>query len=107
MRFCAAVITRIQTYRLPVSENTALYIQRIRQHPSVKNGVKTQLNGQFIAILKTPIGSTEKICLLQHRFIFEKAKSLAFCVTSRSNYAAAVKERIELCFDYFCPSPCP
>ena len=34
--FYAPVITRIQTYKLPVSEDTALYIQRIRQHPSVK-----------------------------------------------------------------------
>ena len=105
--FYAPVITRIQAYKLPVSKDTALYIQRIRQHPSVKNGVKTQLKAQFIAILNTPIGSTKKICLLQHRFLFQKAKTLAFCVTSRSKYAAAIKERIELYFDYFCPSPCP
>jgi glutathione S-transferase len=34
--FYAAVITRIQTYKLPVSENTAQYMQHIIQHPSVK-----------------------------------------------------------------------
>ncbi|MDC0582312.1 hypothetical protein OAO92_02410 [Paracoccaceae bacterium] len=34
--FYAPVITRIQTYKLPVSEDTAPYMQRIRQHPSVK-----------------------------------------------------------------------
>ena len=34
--FYVPIITRIQTYKLPVSENTALYIQHIRQHPSVK-----------------------------------------------------------------------
>ena len=54
--FYAPVFTRIQTYKLPVSEDTAPYIQRIRQHPSVKNGVKTQLKAQFFAMLKTPIG---------------------------------------------------
>ena len=34
--FYAPVFMRIQTYKLPVSEDTAPYIQRIRQHPSVK-----------------------------------------------------------------------
>ena len=34
--FYASVITRIQTYKLPVSENTAQYMQHIRRHPSVK-----------------------------------------------------------------------
>jgi len=43
-----------------------------------KNGIKTQSKARFLAILKNPIGSTEKICLIQHRFLFEKAKSLAF-----------------------------
>jgi glutathione S-transferase len=32
----APVLTRIQTSKLPVSEDTAPYMQRIRQHPSVK-----------------------------------------------------------------------
>ncbi len=34
--FYVSVITRIQTYKLPVSENTAQYMQHIRRHPSVK-----------------------------------------------------------------------
>lgn len=34
--FYASVITLIQTYKLPVSENTVQYMQHIRQHPSVK-----------------------------------------------------------------------
>ena len=34
--FYAPVITLIQTYKLPVSENTVQYMQHIRQHPSVK-----------------------------------------------------------------------
>ena len=34
--FYATVITLIQTYKLPVSENTVQYMQHIRQHPSVK-----------------------------------------------------------------------
>ena len=34
--FYVPVITRIQTYKLPVSENTAQSMQHIRQHPSVK-----------------------------------------------------------------------
>ena len=34
--FYALVITLIQTYKLPVSENTVQYMQHIRQHPSVK-----------------------------------------------------------------------
>lgn len=34
--FYAIVITLIQTYKLPVSENTVQYMQHIRQHPSVK-----------------------------------------------------------------------
>ena len=76
--FYAPVFTRIQTYKLPVSEDTAPYIQRIRQHPSVKNGVKTQLKAQFFAILKTPIGSARKICLLQHRFCLRKQKAWLF-----------------------------
>ena len=38
--FYAPVITRIQTYELPVSEDTAPYMQRIRQHPSVKKSSK-------------------------------------------------------------------
>ena len=76
--FYASVITRIQAYKLPISKDTALYIQRIRQHPSVKNGVKTQLKAQFIAILKTPIGSTEKFWLIQHRFCLRKLKLWLF-----------------------------
>ena len=40
--FYAPVITRIQAYKMPASKDKALYIQRIRQHPSVKNGLKTQ-----------------------------------------------------------------
>ena len=38
--FYAPIITRIQTYKLPVSEDTAPYMQRIRQHPSVKKSSK-------------------------------------------------------------------
>ena len=34
--FYAPVITRIETYKLPVSENTVQYMQHIRQHPLVK-----------------------------------------------------------------------
>ena len=34
--FYAIVITLIQTYKLPVSENTVQYMQHIRQHPLVK-----------------------------------------------------------------------
>ena len=34
--FYAPVITRLRTYKLPVSKNTAQYMQYIRQHPSVK-----------------------------------------------------------------------
>ena len=34
--FYATAITLIQTYKLPVSENTVQYMQHIRQHPSVK-----------------------------------------------------------------------
>ena len=34
--FYVSVITLIQTYKLPVSENTVQYMQHIRQHPSVK-----------------------------------------------------------------------
>ena len=46
--------------------------------PIDKNGVKTLSKARFLTILKNPIGSTKKICLIQHRFLFEKAKSLAF-----------------------------
>ena len=38
--FYAPIITRIQTYELPVSEDTAPYMQRIRQHPSIKKSSK-------------------------------------------------------------------
>ncbi|MDG2189094.1 MAG: hypothetical protein P8L25_00600 [Paracoccaceae bacterium] len=34
--FYAPIITRIETYNLPVSEDTAPYMQCVRQHPSVK-----------------------------------------------------------------------
>ena len=34
--FYSPVITLIQTYKLPVSENTVQYMQHIRQHPLVK-----------------------------------------------------------------------
>ena len=105
--FYAPIITRIQTYKLPVSEDTAPYMQRIRQHPSVKKPSKDAIKSAVFAILKNPIGSTRRIYLIQQSFLFKKAKSPAFCVTSRSKYAAAIKELIELYFDYFCPSPCP
>ena len=105
--FYGPVIRRIQTYKLPVSEDTAPYMQRIRQHTSEKNEVKTRSKAQFLAILKNPIGSTRRIYLVPQSFLFKKAESPAFCVTSRPKYAAAIKERIELYFDYFCPSPCP
>jgi hypothetical protein len=98
---------RIQSYELPIAEDTAPYMQRVRQHPSVKNGVKTRSKAQFFAILKNPIGSPQKIRLIQKSFLFKKAKSLAFYLTSSSECSAAIKERIELYFDYFCPSPCP
>ena len=52
--FYAPVITRIQTYKLPVSEDTAPYMQRIRQHPSVKKWSKNAINGAVFRDFREP-----------------------------------------------------
>ena len=52
--FYAPVITRIQAYKLPISKDTALYIQRIRQHPSVKKWSKDAIESAVFRDFEEP-----------------------------------------------------
>jgi glutathione S-transferase len=105
--FYTPVIKRIQTYKLPVSENTAPYMQRVRQNPSVKKWSKDAIESAVFRDFEEPYWFNSKDIPDPAEFLFKKAESPAFCATSRPKYAAAIKERIELYFEYFCPSPCP
>ena len=52
--FHAPVIACIQTYKLPVSEDIALYMQRIRQHPSVKKWSKDAIESAVFRDFEEP-----------------------------------------------------
>ena len=52
--FYAPVITRIQTYKLPVSEDTAPYMQCARQHPSVKKSSKDAIENAVFRDFEEP-----------------------------------------------------
>jgi glutathione S-transferase len=52
--FYATIITRIQTYKLPVSEDTAPYMQRIRQHLSVKKSSKDAIESAVFRDFEEP-----------------------------------------------------
>ena len=58
--FYAPIITRIQTYELPVSEDTALYKQRIRQHPSVKKSSKDAIESAVFRDFEEPLRFNSK-----------------------------------------------
>ena len=52
--FYATIITRIETYKLPVSEDTAPYMQRIRQHLSVKKFSKDAIESAVFRDFEEP-----------------------------------------------------
>ena len=76
--FYAPVITRIQTYKLPVSEDTAPYMQRIRQHPSVKKWREDAIESAVFRDFEEPYRFNSKDIPDPAEFFVKESKKSSF-----------------------------